>query len=131
MSGSRKSLATGGKWWQSTSRPERACELVTEVVHTRIPRKFGLRRDDIQVLSPMYRGAVGVTNLNRQLQQALNPPAQGKPERQDWRATPEDTWRVSPAGRLQCRTSKLRFRIANCELRIHRSVHRPEPHIRN
>ena len=64
-----------------TDDPERACELVTEVVHTRIPRKFGLRRDDIQVLSPMYRGAVGVDNLNRQLQEALNPAADGKPER--------------------------------------------------
>jgi exodeoxyribonuclease V alpha subunit len=36
--------------------------------------------DDIQVLSPMHRGAAGVGELNRRLQAALNPPAQGKAE---------------------------------------------------
>ena len=64
-----------------TDDPERAAELVVELVQTRIPRKFGFRPDDIQVLSPMYRGAAGVTNLNRQLQETLNPPADNKPER--------------------------------------------------
>jgi exodeoxyribonuclease V alpha subunit len=35
---------------------------------------------DIQVLSPMYRGAAGVDALNQRLQAALNPPAQNKIE---------------------------------------------------
>ena len=39
-------------WWSRSSR-------------TRIPRKFGYDpMRDIQVLSPMHRGAVGVGNLN-------------------------------------------------------------------
>jgi len=62
--------------------PEKAAELVVEIVQTRIPRKFGydpLR--DIQVLSPMHRGAVGVGNLNQKLQAALNPPSPRKAER--------------------------------------------------
>jgi exodeoxyribonuclease V alpha subunit len=62
--------------------PEKAAELVVEIVRTRIPRKFGydpLR--DIQVLSPMHRGAVGVGNLNLKLQAALNPPSPKKAER--------------------------------------------------
>jgi exodeoxyribonuclease V alpha subunit len=62
--------------------PEAAADLVVDLVQTRIPRKFGLDPfNEIQVLSPMHRGAVGVGELNRRLQAALNPPAEGKPER--------------------------------------------------
>jgi exodeoxyribonuclease V alpha subunit len=62
--------------------PQEAADLLVDVVQNRIPRKFGFRPlDDVQVLSPMYRGAVGVANLNERLQTALNPPAANKPER--------------------------------------------------
>lgn len=62
---------------------EAAADRVVEVVQTRIPRRFGLDPlTDIQVLSPMHRGASGVGNLNLRLQAALNPPAPSKPERQ-------------------------------------------------
>jgi exodeoxyribonuclease V alpha subunit len=55
--------------------PEEAAELLVNVVQRRIPRRFGLDPfDDVQVLSPMYRGATGVSNLNLLLQKALNPP---------------------------------------------------------
>jgi exodeoxyribonuclease V alpha subunit len=65
-----------------TEEPERAAELVVELVQERIPRRFGLHPlRDIQVLCPMYKGAAGVSNLNARLQAALNPPAPGKPER--------------------------------------------------
>lgn len=64
-----------------TDDPERAAELVVEVVQERIPRKFGIPAGDVQVLSPMHRGAVGVGALNERLQAALNPPAASKPER--------------------------------------------------
>jgi exodeoxyribonuclease V alpha subunit len=62
--------------------PEEAADLLVEIVKTRLPRKFRLHPlDDIQVLSPMYRGSVGVGNLNLRLQAALNPPENKKPER--------------------------------------------------
>lgn len=62
---------------------EAAADRVVEVVQHRIPRRFGLDPlTDIQVLSPMHRGASGVGNLNLRLQAALNPPAASKPERQ-------------------------------------------------
>jgi len=62
--------------------PDKAAERLVEVVQTRIPRRFGLDPlSDIQVLAPMHRGAVGVGNLNTQLQAALNPPEAGKAER--------------------------------------------------
>jgi len=53
-----------------------------DLVQNRIPRTFGFQPgSDIQVLSPLHRGASGVSELNRRLQEALNPPAQNKPER--------------------------------------------------
>jgi exodeoxyribonuclease V alpha subunit len=62
--------------------PDEAAELIVDIVQRRIPRKFGYDPvDDIQVLSPMYRGAVGVSNLNDRLQAALNPPSPKKAER--------------------------------------------------
>jgi exodeoxyribonuclease V alpha subunit len=51
--------------------------LVTE----RIPRRFGIPSADIQVLSPMHRGLVGVGALNGAIQAAANPPAANKAER--------------------------------------------------
>ncbi len=52
---------------------ERAIGTVVELVTSRIPRKFGLDpMRDIQVLSPMHRGPVGVANINQALQAALN-----------------------------------------------------------
>ena len=55
------------------TEPEPAAELVRELVATRIPAKFGLQPDEIQVLSPMHRGANGTLALNASLQAALNP----------------------------------------------------------
>ncbi len=62
--------------------PEQAADWVEEVVCTRIPQKFGYHpRTDIQVLSPMYRGPVGVNMLNERLQARLNPPDGAKTEK--------------------------------------------------
>jgi exodeoxyribonuclease V alpha subunit len=53
--------------------PERVVELVEELCATRLPSYRGWdRRDDIQVLAPMYRGETGALNLNQRLQQRLN-----------------------------------------------------------
>ncbi len=62
--------------------PEEAAQWVQDLVSVRIPAKFGFHpRDQVQVLAPMYRGAVGVHALNERLQAALNPPAAPKPEK--------------------------------------------------
>lgn len=63
------------------AEPDEAAEMVVDVVKKRIPQRFGLHPlDDIQVLSPMYQGSTGVSNLNLLMQGALNPPGR-KPER--------------------------------------------------
>ncbi|MBE2237054.1 MAG: AAA family ATPase [Caldilineaceae bacterium] len=64
-----------------TEEPARAAELCVELVAERIPRRFGIAPEDIQVLAPMHRGVVGVAALNSALQQALNPAAPTRAER--------------------------------------------------
>ena len=64
-----------------TEEPERAASLCVELVQERIPRRFGIPPEDIQVLSPMHRGAAGVKSLNGMIQQALNPPGPDRVER--------------------------------------------------
>jgi exodeoxyribonuclease V alpha subunit len=55
--------------------PEEVATLLVDIVQRRLPHKFGLDPlGDIQVLSPMYNGHVGVRQLNLALQVALNPP---------------------------------------------------------
>jgi len=54
--------------------PQRIAALILQMVRERIPMRFGLDPlEDVQVLAPMHRGPVGVENLNRLLQEALNP----------------------------------------------------------
>jgi exodeoxyribonuclease V alpha subunit len=54
--------------------PSHARMLVREIVAQRIPKRFGMDpRHDVQVLCPMYRGEAGADQLNRDLQDVLNP----------------------------------------------------------
>jgi exodeoxyribonuclease V alpha subunit len=54
--------------------PERALETVVEVVAERAPARFDVDPiREVQVLAPMYRGAVGIDALNERLQERLNP----------------------------------------------------------
>jgi len=60
---------------------ETAAKWILDVVVERVPHTFKFHPlRDIQVLAPMYRGAVGVTALNKELQEKLNPPTDGKVE---------------------------------------------------
>ena len=54
--------------------PAKAVEIIRRLICQDLPEKFGLDRlEDVQLLSPMQRGELGVRNLNAVLQQALNP----------------------------------------------------------
>lgn len=54
--------------------PDKILSTILTIVSQRIPTRFGFDAvDDIQVLSPMHRGVIGADNLNRRLQQTLNP----------------------------------------------------------
>jgi len=52
--------------------PERAADMIVDLVQNHIPRRFGFDPvDDIQVLTPMHKGAAGVAVLNQRLQESL------------------------------------------------------------
>ena len=54
--------------------PEAIPEIIEKLCAERIPRRLNCDPiDDVQVISPMYRGATGATHLNARLQRALNP----------------------------------------------------------
>jgi exodeoxyribonuclease V alpha subunit len=54
--------------------PEEIVATIKDLVGERIPARFGMDPvDDIQVLTPMNRGILGVVNLNAELQALLNP----------------------------------------------------------
>lgn len=59
-----------------------ALETVEELCATRLPQKMNIPSEDIQVLSPTRKGELGTVSLNKHLQQALNPPKEGKKEKQ-------------------------------------------------
>ncbi len=60
---------------------EEIAQLVIQLAKQRLPATYGYSPiDDIQVLSPTKQGAAGTKELNKRLQEALNPPAKNKAE---------------------------------------------------
>ncbi len=58
----------------TVEEPEKVLEKVISLCKEGLVSRFGYNPlDDIQVLTPMHRGTVGVANLNVELQKALNP----------------------------------------------------------
>ena len=56
--------------------PEDVLRTLATLVTERIPERFGLDpAEDIQVLTPMNRGLLGVENVNATLRELLNPPS--------------------------------------------------------
>ena len=72
---------TGGLFFLRRGEAARAAETVSELCSARLPSRMGIPVQDIQVLSPTRKGEAGTVALNRRLQAALNPPAEGKNEK--------------------------------------------------
>ncbi len=67
----------GDFYFIERENPEDALAMVVELVGSRMPARFGLDPvHDIQVITPMHKGAAGTENLNAALQDALNADAQ-------------------------------------------------------
>jgi exodeoxyribonuclease V alpha subunit len=65
-------------FWVEREDPEKVRDLIVHMVCDRIPAIYGLDpRREIQVLTPMHKGQAGTTELNRILQQRLNPNGPG------------------------------------------------------
>ena len=52
--------------------PDKAADTIVRLCAEVLPEQ-GINKEDIQVLTPMRRGAVGAVNLNQRLQEVLNP----------------------------------------------------------
>ena len=46
---------------------------IVDLVKNRLPGYLGIERENIQILSPMRKGQIGISNLNKKLQNAINP----------------------------------------------------------
>ncbi|MCF6174637.1 MAG: ATP-dependent RecD-like DNA helicase [Victivallaceae bacterium] len=67
-------------YWIEQDDPELALDLIVRMQCERIPQRFKLDSiRDIQTLTPMNRGVCGTINLNKMLQENLNPGG-GKPQ---------------------------------------------------
>jgi exodeoxyribonuclease V alpha subunit len=65
-----------GFYFIERDTPEDVLDTILELCTRRIPGRFDLDPvDDVQVMAPMYRGVVGVNNLNDELRHRLNPDA--------------------------------------------------------
>ena len=57
--------------------PDSAVEIISTLIAERLPQHFNYHPiDDIQLLCPMRKGTLGVENLNKHLQDLLNPNAE-------------------------------------------------------
>ena len=56
-------------------------DTIAELCATRLPEKMNIPSEEIQVLSPTRRGELGTFNLNKRLQETLNPQAPDKKEK--------------------------------------------------
>lgn len=64
----------GDFYFVEAREPRRSLDAILEIASSRIPQRFGLDPvEDIQVLSPMYRGPLGVDSINEALGNALVP----------------------------------------------------------
>ena len=57
-----------------SEEPETAVAMIAKLVRESIPKRFGMNpMEEIQILTPMQKGALGARNLNATMQRALNP----------------------------------------------------------
>lgn len=76
-----KSEANSDFFFVTEEDPFRAQRLLLDLVQRRLPARYQLNpMTDIQVLAPMYKGPLGVTILNEELQAQLNPTAYAQVE---------------------------------------------------
>ena len=67
-------------WHSGGTEAEHGVQTICDLIEHFIPQAGFNRATDVQVLSPMTRGLVGTRNLNKVLQELINPPGKNKPE---------------------------------------------------
>ena len=62
--------------------PDGVLQIMLSLVRDKLPKYVGAPVNELQIMTPMRKGVLGVENLNRFLQGVMNPPAPGKPEKE-------------------------------------------------
>ena len=66
--------------WAEASNPVQSVQAICDLISTFIPAQGFNASQDLQVLCPMTRGEMGTFNLNRVVQQLINPPQANRQE---------------------------------------------------
>ena len=67
-------------FFESKGDPESIKDTIINLVTYRLPKFLNVEPKDIQVLAPLKQGVCGIENLNKQLQERINPPSVSKPQ---------------------------------------------------
>lgn len=67
-------------FFEEKAEPAAMLDSVVNLTFARLPKYLNIDSSKIQVLAPMKSGVCGVDNLNKELQDKLNPPSLKKPE---------------------------------------------------
>ena len=78
--GKARPLPKGLDFSHQNKEPAQILETVSDLVLRRLPNFLNVNPSTIQVLTPMKKGVCGVDNLNKTLQQLVNPPDKVKKE---------------------------------------------------
>lgn len=63
------------------TRPGISVDTITDLFNRRLPENMKIKTDDIQILSPTRKGEMGTVNLNKRIQELVNPGVPGKKEK--------------------------------------------------
>ncbi len=100
------------------SNPEKIVEKILLMNTERIPQRFELDpMMDIQVITPMHRGVTGALQLNRKLQEKMNPDAEGFEHREQFFRVGDKIMQQQNDYDKQVFNGDL-GRIVDCELHI-------------
>ncbi len=69
-------------FFASIENTTRGAEYILSLLSEKLPEKYNIKPNDIQVLSPYKKGVTGIINLNNLLQEKLNPPKREKNEKE-------------------------------------------------
>lgn len=65
-------------FFESKNDPEFIKDTIVDLVTSRLPRYLNIDAQQIQVLAPLKAGVCGIENLNKELQERINPPSPNK-----------------------------------------------------
>ncbi len=65
-------------FFETKNEPELIKDTILDLVSRRLPKFLGVEAQSIQVLAPLKAGVCGIENLNKVLQESINPPSESK-----------------------------------------------------